>query len=83
MTTLKTHAQVRDHFVRTGTAVKEWAKAHGLAPATVYEVLAGRRKCLRGDSHKAAVLLGLKDGEIVERESHLSAEGGTEQHESA
>ncbi|MBR8314681.1 DNA-binding protein [Burkholderia dolosa] len=64
---IKTPEEARAyHFVRTGKTIKAWAKEHGLHPATVAEVLAGRKKCLRGDAHKAAVLLGLKDGVIEE-----------------
>lgn len=36
---------------------------NGLTPSTVYAVLNGQKKCLRGESHKAAVLLGMKEGE--------------------
>jgi gp16 family phage-associated protein len=31
----------------------------------VYAVLNGQKKCLRGEAHRAAVLLGIKDGEIT------------------
>jgi len=64
---LKTPDEARAfHFIRTGKTIKSWAKENGLHPATVIEVLSGRRKCLRGDAHKAAVLLGIKDGVIEE-----------------
>ena len=44
---------------------KDWAKKHAFNPSTVYAVLNGQKKCLRGEAHRAAVLLGIKDGEIT------------------
>lgn len=37
-------------------------------PATTYQVLAGRKKGRRGEAHKVAVLLGMKDGIIPTEE---------------
>ncbi|MEJ5211771.1 MAG: DNA-binding protein [Burkholderiales bacterium] len=47
---------------RRGKTVRAWAQEHGLSERVVWEVLGGRKKGLWGQSHKAAVLLGLKDG---------------------
>lgn len=47
---------LRDH----GLSVVDWAHERGFAVALVYAVLSGRRKCLRGESHRIAVALGLK-----------------------
>lgn len=65
---LKTAAEVRQEFQRQGMSIAGWAAKHGLNRNVVYEILSGstRRRCLRGQSHRAAVLLGLKDGVIVE-----------------
>lgn len=63
---LKTHQEVRAEFNRIGKPVSEWAAENGFHRSLVYAVLSGRKKCNRGDAHKIAVLLGLKDGEIVE-----------------
>ncbi|MFB4400916.1 DNA-binding protein [Pseudomonas inefficax] len=54
----------RARIARQGISAKEWAEQHGLSPSTVYAVLNGQKMCLRGESHRAAVLLGIKDGEI-------------------
>lgn len=62
---LKTGAQARADFDHKGLSIAEWARRHNVGRSLVYEVLAGRKKCLRGDSHKIAVLLGMKHGEIV------------------
>lgn len=62
---LKTADDVRAEFIRKGVAVSEWAREHGFGESLVYEVLTGNRKCRRGDSHRIAVLLGMKHGEIT------------------
>lgn len=54
--------QVRDNFYLDGKSVAEWAREHGLRPPVVYDLLSGRTRGTRGNSHKAAVLLGLKKG---------------------
>lgn len=67
MPQLKTLEEARSMFTRTGTTIRQWAKDNEVHENTVYEVLAGRKKCLRGDAHKVAVLLGVKDGVIGSR----------------
>lgn len=62
---LKTREQVRAEFTRTGQSVAAWARTHKLNLSLVYEVLNNpERRCLRGQSHRVAVLLGIKDGLI-------------------
>ncbi|TDF86431.1 DNA-binding protein [Pseudomonas sp. H9] len=55
--------EARARLALQGISAKEWAEKHDLSPSTVYAVLNGQKKCLRGESHRAAVLLGIKDGE--------------------
>lgn len=43
-----------------GKTVRSFAEEHDLHPSTVYAVLNGQKKCLRGEAHRAAVLLGIK-----------------------
>ncbi|MEH6566928.1 MAG: DNA-binding protein [Halopseudomonas sp.] len=50
----------RERLIAQGLSSKEWAELHELSPSTVYAVLNGQHKCLRGDAHRAAVLLGIK-----------------------
>lgn len=57
-------AQAREWFLRTGTAVAVWARERGYKATLVHEVLSGRRVCRRGMSHRIAVELRIKDGEI-------------------
>lgn len=61
---VKTLAEARADFHRSGKSVTTWAKEHGFSVALTYMVLAGKRRGLRGQSHRIAVLLGVKDGVI-------------------
>ena len=60
----RTGTDLRAEFERRGLSIAEWARVNGFSCALVYQVLAGRKRCLRGQSHQIAVRLGLKDGEI-------------------
>ena len=63
---LRTSDDVRKEFNRKGISIASWASANGFETNLVFEVLSGRKKGIRGQSHKIAVKLGLKQGEIVE-----------------
>lgn len=58
--------EARGRLARQGISAKDWAEKHALTPSTVYAVLNGQKKCLRGESHRAAVLLGIKDGDVTQ-----------------
>lgn len=64
---VKTAKQVKADFARKGESVRAWAIANDFSPSLVCEIVNGKknRKCLRGESHKIAVSLGLKQGEIT------------------
>ncbi|NDV20859.1 DNA-binding protein [Pseudodesulfovibrio sp. JC047] len=62
---IRTSEEVRAEFRRKGISISQWAVANGFPPNLVYEVLAKRRNPTRGQTHRIAVTLGLKDGEIV------------------
>ena len=64
MPKVRTPIQARTALNESGTTVQDFCRKHGLNPSTVYEVLAGRRKGLRGEAHRAAVLLGIKKGTV-------------------
>jgi len=53
-------AAAREWFVQSGISIKDWAADHGVRVSVVYHVLHGKVSCTRGESHKVAVLLGLK-----------------------
>lgn len=61
----RTPEEVKSDFLRKGLSVSAWAREHGFCRATVHAVLSGRLAGHIGQSHKVAVLLGIKDGEIV------------------
>lgn len=58
----RTPEQVRQEFAERGLAISAWARQMGFSPALVHQVLAGRVRCIRGQSHQIAVRLGLKQG---------------------
>lgn len=60
-----TPQQARERLNKSGTSAAAFARQHELHPRLVCAVLAGRLQCRIGESHRAAVLLGIKDGEIV------------------
>lgn len=65
MTKTLTLEEVRAGFVRRGESQSEWARRHNVNRVILCDILNGRRsKYSRGQSHRIAVLLGIKDGEI-------------------
>lgn len=65
----KSAEEVKREFQRAGISIRAWAKTNGFEYQAVYGVLSGRFKGGRGNSHRIAVALGLKDGRIVKTES--------------
>ena len=66
MKQLKTREEILADFYRHGMSLSGWARTHNLPRQIVHDLLHGRCKGRRGMAHKAAVLLGLKDGVIAE-----------------
>ncbi|WP_342653535.1 DNA-binding protein [Pseudomonas sp. F3-2] len=58
--------KAREELERKGQTAKGFADLHELNPSTVYAVLSGQSHCRRGEAHRAAVLLGIKDGVIAQ-----------------
>jgi len=56
--------EVRHEFEVRGLSIAAWARTHGYSSQLVYQILSGRTRCLRGQSHQIAVHLGLKRGLI-------------------
>lgn len=56
--------QAREALDKRGQSAKDFAEQNNLNPSTVYAVLSGQSRCRRGEAHRAAVLLGIKDGVI-------------------
>lgn len=56
----------RERLERQGITVKKFAEENDLHVSTVYAVINGQKKCLRGEAHRAAVLLGIKEGTVAQ-----------------
>ncbi len=61
---LRTAEEAKAELKRQGVSISAWARANGFSTNLVFEVLAGRKKCGRGETHDIAVKLGIKDGAI-------------------
>lgn len=61
---LRTADQARAELRAKGVSITQWAIANQFSPNLVFEVLGGRKKCVRGQSYEIAIKLGLKAGEI-------------------
>ena len=63
MKQIYTPDEIRKEFAKKGLSISEWARSKGYSTSLVYQVLTGQKKALRGQSHRIAVSLGLKEGE--------------------
>lgn len=55
------YSEVRNLFETNGISVAEWSRDHGFPSALVYRVLRGEAKCRRGETHRIAIALGVKE----------------------
>ena len=55
-----TPAQARKWLRANGISATDWAKNNGFSRYTVTDLLRGKRKGHRGEAHRAAVALGMK-----------------------
>lgn len=55
--------QAREKLDRVGMSIAEFCRRHDLNKSLVSDLLNGRKKGRRGEAHRAAVLLGIKNGE--------------------
>ena len=72
MNKLRTAAEARAWLDYQGISVSQWARENHVHHSLVREVLAGRKKCLRGMSHNIAVLLGMKAGVLTTRPARVA-----------
>jgi gp16 family phage-associated protein len=54
--------QAQKQLTAAGMSVAEWARKHGTNRSMTYQVLRGEKKGRRGEAHRIAVLLGIKQG---------------------
>jgi gp16 family phage-associated protein len=64
--------EARAKLDEQGLSIAKWAVKNGLNPNTVSDLLNGRKKGVRGESHNAAVLLGLKHGKVNRASAAMS-----------
>lgn len=64
MDNIKTAEEAKAEIKKRGMTISKWAMLHNLPASVVYAVLKGKLQGLYGDGHRAAVLLGMKNGEI-------------------
>lgn len=58
--------EAKENLDRSGMSIRCWALKNNFTPSLVNNVLKGKVSGRIGMSHKIAVLLGVKDGDIVE-----------------
>jgi gp16 family phage-associated protein len=61
-----TGEEVRARFRQAGVTITGWAKANNFKRQTVVDCLNMRVKGAYGEAHRCCILLGLKDGEVIE-----------------
>jgi len=64
MTQVRTPLDARRELDRRGKSIRQFAREIGVSERIVYGLLQGRFIGRRGQAHKAAVLLGIKDGVV-------------------
>ena len=64
MKKLRTPAEARAWLEYQGISIAQWARENEKSDSLVREILAGKKKCHRGESHNIAVDLGIKDGQV-------------------
>ncbi|GKS85555.1 DNA-binding protein [Acidovorax sp. SUPP1855] len=72
MKKLRTAAEARAWLDYQGISIAQWSRENKVSDALVREILAGRKKCMRGMSHNIAVLLGMKNGVITTRPARVA-----------
>ncbi len=69
MESIRTAEEIKRDLERRGKTIADLARELGLRPMIVYDLLCGRTYGTRGESHRAAVLLGLKEGTIEQQQT--------------
>lgn len=71
--TLRSASQAKAWLGYQGISIAQWARENQFSDPLVREVLAGRKRCLRGQCHNIAVALGMKHGTPTDRPGRASA----------
>ena len=59
-----TYQEIKDRFLREGLTIAAWARENNVNPRLASAILTEERACRSGQSHKIAVLMGIKEGVI-------------------
>lgn len=73
----RTAEQVAAWFRRNGITITAWAQENGFDAKTVYALVSGRTRGLRGRSHEVAVALRMKTTDDVRGEKSLNRKSTT------
>ena len=73
--------EVKASFKEHGVSISKWAQAHAFDTRLVYAVLAGRNQSTRGQSHKIALALGLKEASAANEVALRLGLVGQNQHD--
>ena len=57
--------QVREEFSASGISIAAWARENHFSPDLVYRILKTNKVPQRGESHKIAIKLGIKEHKIM------------------
>lgn len=66
----KTVEEAVNELRTRGISIARWSRQNKFKPSLVYQVLRSGQIPLHGESHKIAVLLGIKDGIVESDESN-------------
>ncbi|WP_180175100.1 DNA-binding protein [Acinetobacter sp. YH01022] len=58
---IKSITQVRDDFSQSGVSIAKWARDNNFSPDLVYRILKNNKVPQRGESHRIAVKLRIKE----------------------
>ena len=58
--------QVQNTFVESGISIAEWARDNNFSPDLVYRIFRNNKIPKRGESHKIAVKLGIKEDKTMD-----------------
>jgi len=72
--------EVRNALESNGLSISEWAATNGFRRENVYAVLAGRSRGRRGEAHRIALALGLKEPIPLPTVSGRPVQTTAEQH---
>lgn len=73
---MKTAERFIEELDRRGETICAWADRFGIKRHVVFDLLRGRGKGRRGESHRAAVLMGMKKGIACPGATHQTPGAG-------